>query len=66
MNIANTDLLTAPLAELMQQAAALRDAGHGNIQSYSRKFLFHSRIYVATSAIIAPSPNRPAKVSRLF
>lgn len=31
------DLQSAPLAQLMAQAAALRDAGHGNTVSYSRK-----------------------------
>ena len=37
MKRADADLLTAALPELMRQAAASRDAGHGNIQSYSRK-----------------------------
>jgi FO synthase len=30
-------LETTPLAELMEEAAALRDAGHGRVMSYSRK-----------------------------
>src|SRR5215210_4011830 len=30
-------LIGAPLAELMGEAAASRDAGHGNLVSYSRK-----------------------------
>src|SRR5579862_438928 len=30
-------ITSAPLPELMQRAAALRDAGHGRIVSYSRK-----------------------------
>ena len=33
----DSDLLTAPLATLMASAAALRDAGHGTRQTYSRK-----------------------------
>jgi FO synthase len=33
----NSELLTTPLPELMAKAAALRDAGHSNIVSYSRK-----------------------------
>ncbi|CAM5619738.1 FO synthase OS=Sphingobium scionense OX=1404341 GN=GGQ90_000983 PE=3 SV=1 [Sphingobium scionense] len=31
------ELLAMPLAELMAQAAALRDEGHGRVQSWSRK-----------------------------
>ena len=30
-------LETTPLADLMAEAAALRDAGHGRVISYSRK-----------------------------
>ena len=37
MKLADAQYLTAPLQDLLQQASALRDAGHGNIQSYSRK-----------------------------
>ena len=37
MSFTDAELLSAPLADLMRQAASLRDAGHGNIQSYSRK-----------------------------
>ncbi len=37
MTLTDTEYLTAPLADLMRQASALRDAGHGKIQSYSRK-----------------------------
>ncbi len=33
----DAELLTTPLDGLMRQAAALRDAGHGSIHSYSRK-----------------------------
>jgi len=33
----NAELLTTPLDRLMARAVALRDAGHGNIVSYSRK-----------------------------
>jgi FO synthase len=33
----DSELLTTPLPELMARAAATRDAGHGNIVSYSRK-----------------------------
>ena len=33
----DSELLTIPLPDLMAQAAATRDAGHGNIVSYSRK-----------------------------
>ena len=50
-------LETMPLAELMAEAAALRDAGHGRVMSYSRKvFIPLTVIYLIIVAVWMQTP----------